>query len=675
MQITDNLIRNAESILIGNHHFDEERISFIKKLDSCDLLAVPGSGKTTALQAKLYCMIKSQKRLSHKGILVLSHTNAAVEEIKKSLMTSCPELFEYPNFVGTVQDFIDTFLAIPYYNKTFGHNMSRIDASIHNELFLYLFNRKFRNKDKVLFYYLTKGAKQALKFNIRLSSEGTFVPWNYEEQKSFVAMSKTPSTWSGHETENIQLIHEKLKEIKDILLTHGILNYDDCYVLAQKYVSETPRIISIIGKRFPFVFVDETQDLQSHQLEIIDVLFNREGICLQRIGDINQTIFNSGTQNAECSWIPRNVITFNNSMRLTSEVASIVDFFMLKRFHGASVNGMRKLDSPIKTYLLVYDYRYRNRIKNKFKELIELHNLNDTAEGKKYGFHIIGWNGKWSDDKVHIPNQLRLCDIFEEYENANKEKVHYCQNLADYISSSLIMNHSGQITKIIYSIACECLRLGHIYNIIVRNGEQKQLPFTVTSLQDYIKAKGNPFVTAFNQRVLNVVKQTSMRKMDDLKLAYNDFFKLLFGEFKVTKTKELKDFLSAPLIIQGHQDDKDKIEIKYETVHNAKGKTHCATLYVDTMYQGKYESGHVLRVQKKETASRPAIYYPNPFYKEMIEHEPISTYVQSTIKMTYVGLSRPTHLLCYAMHKSSYEKYDAQKLRNCGWEIIDLTTS
>lgn len=674
MQITDNLIRIAESLLIGNHHFDKERVSFIKKLDSCDLLAVPGSGKTTALQAKLYCMIKWQKRMTHKGILVLSHTNAAVEEIKNNLMTSCPELFDYPNFVGTVQDFVDTFLAIPYYNKTFGHNISRIDASIHNELFLSLFNRKFRNKDKVLFYYLTKGARQALKFNFRLSSEGTFAPWNYEEQKPFLALSKTPSTWSGHETENIQRIYEKLEEIKNYLLSHGILNYDDCYVLAQKYLSETPRIISIIGTRFPYVFVDETQDLQSHQLEIIDVLFNREGICLQRIGDINQTIFNSGTQNAECSWTPRNVITFNNSMRLTSEVASVVDSFMLRRFQGFSVNGMRNLNSPIKPYLLVYDYRHRNSIKNKFKELIVFYNLTSTAEGKKYGFHIIGWNGKWSDDIVHIPNQLRLCDIFEEYENANKEKVHYCQNLADYISSSLKMTNSGQITKIIYNIACECLRLGNSYNIIVRNGEQKHLPFTVASLQDYIKAKGDPFVAAINQRVFNVVKQTILHNIEGLELAYKDFLNLLFDEFKVTTTDRLNDFISVPLIIQDKQEDKDAIEIKYETVHNAKGKTHCATLYVDTIYQGKYESGHVLRVLKKGSAKRQTIYYPNPFYKEIGE-EPSSTYVKSAIKMIYVGLSRPTHLLCYAMHKSSYENYDAQKLRNCGWEIIDLTTS
>lgn len=674
MQITDKQIQFAESLLIGNHHFDEERISFIKKLDSCDLLAVPGSGKTTALQAKLYCIIKSRKRMSHQGILTLSHTNAAVEEIKKSLKTSCPELFEYPNFVGTVQDFVDTFLAIPYYNKTFGHNISRIDSNIHNELFLKIFNQLFRSKNKALYYYLNHGARQALKFNLRLSSEGIFVPWNYEEQKPFVAMSKMPSTWYGHETENIQLIHVKLENIKNILLSHGILNYDDCYVLAQKYISETPRIISIIGTRFPYVFVDETQDLQSHQLEIIDSLFNREGICLQRIGDINQTIFNSGTQNAECSWMPRNVITFNNSMRLTSEVASVVDSFMLKRFYGFSVNGMRILDNPIKPYLLVYDYDNRKKIKSRFKELIELHNLNDTVEGVKYGFHIIGWNGKWSDDKVHIPNQLRLCNILEEYENANKEKVHDCQNLADYISSSLMMTHSGQITKIIYSIACECLRLGNIYNIIVRNGEQKQLPYTVTSLQDYIKAKGDPFVAAFNQRVFNVVKQTSLHNIEGLELAYKDFLNLLFDEFKVTTTDRLNDFLSDPLILQDKQEDKDEIEIKYETVHNAKGKTHCATLYVDTMYQGKYESAHVLRVLKKGSSKRQTTYYPNPFYKEIGE-EPSNTHVKSAIKMAYVGLSRPTHLLCYAMHKSSYERYDAEKLQICGWEIIDLTTS
>lgn len=56
MEINPDHIKKAEAILIGGNEFNDERIKFINCLDTLDLLAVPGSGKTTALLAKLYCI-------------------------------------------------------------------------------------------------------------------------------------------------------------------------------------------------------------------------------------------------------------------------------------------------------------------------------------------------------------------------------------------------------------------------------------------------------------------------------------------------------------------------------------------------------------------------------------------------------------------------------------------
>ena len=84
MEINVELIKVAEELLLpADCNFDDERREFILSLDSRDLVAVPGSGKTTALQAKLYCLSKSLPFDMGAGILVLSHTNAAVEEVKR----------------------------------------------------------------------------------------------------------------------------------------------------------------------------------------------------------------------------------------------------------------------------------------------------------------------------------------------------------------------------------------------------------------------------------------------------------------------------------------------------------------------------------------------------------------------------------------------------------------
>ena len=52
--VTDDDIAYAEGVLLPRGElFDEERRSFIRDLGTLDLQAVPGSGKTTALLAKL----------------------------------------------------------------------------------------------------------------------------------------------------------------------------------------------------------------------------------------------------------------------------------------------------------------------------------------------------------------------------------------------------------------------------------------------------------------------------------------------------------------------------------------------------------------------------------------------------------------------------------------------
>ena len=107
IKITDDEIRYAESLLLpADKTFDNERKAFIRNFNTIDLQAVPGSGKTTALLAKLIILERKLPFANGSGILVLSHTNAAVDEIKEKIQRHCPKLFSYPNFLGTIQSFV-----------------------------------------------------------------------------------------------------------------------------------------------------------------------------------------------------------------------------------------------------------------------------------------------------------------------------------------------------------------------------------------------------------------------------------------------------------------------------------------------------------------------------------------------------------------------------------------
>ncbi|MEZ8732810.1 UvrD-helicase domain-containing protein [Vibrio splendidus] len=127
IEVTDDDIKYAESILLkSGQSFDDERVGFLKDLNTLDLQAVPGSGKTTVLLAKLLIFERYMPFKDGTGILVISHTNAAIDEIKSRIGDYCPKLFSYPNFIGTIQSFVNEFLAVPYFKQCFNYDVVKI---------------------------------------------------------------------------------------------------------------------------------------------------------------------------------------------------------------------------------------------------------------------------------------------------------------------------------------------------------------------------------------------------------------------------------------------------------------------------------------------------------------------------------------------------------------------
>ena len=351
IEIRDEHIREAESILIGGREFDKfERIPFIKSLESHDLLAVPGSGKTTALLAKLFCLSKNLPFTDGSGILVLSHTNAAVDEIEKHLKPFCPNLFNYPNFIGTVQTFINKFCVTPYYSNLFGYSGLRIDDGLYNS---HIEKALLNEYSSEVGYY--KNRNKSIFFKSRF--------WVDIDNKTIISDGigpipislPTPKKWilEGSAEMKTQIVLNFIKSTKKSLIKKGVLHYDDCYFIALKYIFKFPEFTELIRKRFAYVFIDEMQDLEEFQIDIIDKIFHssESKTVIQRIGDINQSIYNSGKKvKVESDWKPRYPMFLNDSNRLTNEVSQIVNCFTLdpqKDEKGAPrfvVNGLRKIE-------------------------------------------------------------------------------------------------------------------------------------------------------------------------------------------------------------------------------------------------------------------------------------------------------------------------------------------
>ncbi|WP_303390354.1 UvrD-helicase domain-containing protein, partial [Bacteroides caecimuris] len=414
MEIKSENIAKAEQLLLPDGcSFDPERVQFITRLESGDLLAVPGSGKTTALRAKLYCMAKELPMKDGRGILALSHTNVAVDELKKMLQNHCPQLFEYPNFVGTIQEFVDTFLALPYYVQKYGHREDIIDADQYERACTNLMNKRGR-----ITTYLSGKLKYGKDYkSIRLgySEDGRKILRFGIEGKEVEIEAERKWLREGNAEEKVAQLIDFLFQMKEKILNWGVLHYDDCYYLAETNIREHPDIVGILRKRFAYVFVDEAQDMKGYQLKIIDKCFNCDSVVLQRIGDPNQAIFDGFSM--VNTWESRTPTFINNSLRLTQEVASVVDHLVLDRGDNGQggarfvVNGVRSQEPVIPRYLILYTQDTIGGLKEKFKNLIRSHHLESIDEARKYGFHIVGWNSEATGKVDH----RRLEDIFPEY--------------------------------------------------------------------------------------------------------------------------------------------------------------------------------------------------------------------------------------------------------------------
>jgi hypothetical protein len=100
----------------------------------------------------------------------------------------------------------------------------------------------------------------------------------------------------------------------------------------------------------------------------------------------------------------------------------------------------------------------------------------------------------------------------------------------------------------------------------------------------------------------------------------------------------------------------DGLFVEVSTIHSVKGETHFATLYLETSYHSKCESERIMS------------YLTGTFVSPSDK-----THVQETLKMAYVGMSRPQYLLCMAIHKDRYNN-KLDKNNGGNWEIVHTYT-
>lgn len=660
MKIKTHIIQ-AQNIFIDGNNFDQERSEFINNLETCDLLAVPGSGKTTALLAKLYCLGQNMPFENGSGILVLAHTNHAIDEIENKLKIHCPQLFEYPNFVGTVQAFVNKFLTLPYYENKNKKKISKIDDDYHDYYLKKIILETFYASTNLKHIYRTP--KIPWKYNFELSKiPNQIIDLETKERIQIYKPRGRAKKYVDWDNETKLKIEKNLYKIKLDLLKKGILKFSDSYFFSNIYIEKFPQIRTILQNRFKYVFVDEMQDLEDFQIKIIDNIFfgNDSKTKIQRIGDVNQSIFNSGKRvKIECDWKPRNKIFFKNSLRLNSAVANLVNKFILETQFDESGNKLEVIgcnnsqQKLLPQLILINQKTTGEEIKAKFLKVIVENNLHKDASNKKNGFHIIGWSTEWDDNQKSIDKdgikRYRLKDFFEDYYKESKQKKEDYDCLRKYLFLFDKEKETFEaVRKSILNSLTRVLSIEEIYK-----DKQDKYFHRKSSLIEVFKNQGNDFYNNFNSKLFSwCFDIITQKKYEDVYIRLKTFIESI--EFiglnwhneethvpsSINKSKEFIDkgfkFDLIPEQTKKEKTPKDEINVKLSSIHAVKGQTHCATMYVETSYHN-YET--------KKTQIKKVLLGNEHDFKP--GHKDL--HGKQALKMMYVGFSRPTHLLCFVV--------------------------
>ncbi|MBV7532862.1 UvrD-helicase domain-containing protein [Chitinophaga sp. sic0106] len=637
-QFDANDIKYAEQILFGKTEvFDEERITYILDNTTCDLLAVPGSGKTTALLAKLL-IIERYLPFRSGGILVISHTNAAVNEIKERIGFHCPKLFSYPNYIGTIQGFVDEFLARPYYEHKYARSIIRIDDEIFRERHYVPegANGWLRNRE---------GQKEKIVFDSRILGDDILA---YPFSNTFPLRDRTSTTYRA------------LFNMKMGIRKAGYLSFNCAYLLGKEYVDKFPRIKTVLQRRFKYIFIDEMQDMEEHQYNLLETLFWDQGASasiLQRIGDKNQSIFvTEGNSPGPWQTRPKSLL-LSGSQRLSPNVASIVQNLaltptvvigLLKKSDGSNVS--------IKPHLLVYNDNNITETIHKFTTIIREMEMNGLIPvDVKRIYKAIGWTTNAE------PNKIRLSSYFPSYtKEATGTKIDN-DHLEAYLILSGDSNNSKAISDNILNGFLKVLRLENIKDVNGRFYSKKKLI-------DFLQASKPIYFKGFKLLLYRSCRGILLGRKNHVLAELRTEMQTFLAQFDGNQTELSRIFIfdntptpvnPIPTTVKSNSYFANNIAVEVSTIHATKGQTHTATLYLETFYERSpggisYESQRLANVLKGGA--------PSNLNQKL---------TRQSMKMAYVGFSRPTHLLAFAVHQDRFNSH-LHNIDSEIWEIIQV---
>jgi len=655
MNITNREIEWTERLLLPDgYHFNDERRGFIRYAGSCDVVACPGSGKTTALLAKLLILATRMPFSDGRGVCVLTHTNVAIDQIKERAGAVSAVLFRYPNFFGTIQEFANKFLAIPAYVERFGQRQVRMDEDLYEERLRQVFFDSGLEKSPAIYNQLRRQLEsltwkeqrpKKLDFlrNLQFRFDGDVVHYmRGDTGKTFLRGDGSSSSY------------DDIHAAKHGLLEEGYLRYQDAFPLALWYLQANPCLSEAFRHRFAFVFVDEAQDTNADQFDMLHAAFpDCDNTVIQHLGDPNQAIYNFDVRK-EVEWKPREQpLTFSDTLRYGSSIAKILSTVRVDDQISLQPNVTRKSLPP---HLLIFGEGEETQLLPAFARLLRHHGLFSLADGKRPVFKAVGWVGRDRTDE----GKLCLPSYWPEYRRATRGRKHF-SNLLSYL-------HHAEQTQV-------AILGARVYRDVILRGMAQALtiadirhpetnrPLTPSSLLAWLRVNNEDLHVQL--RTMMARWALSLERRDKAVTQIRDAIaQHLIDTWHPNAGPHLEEFLTSGNVEFSELQDRPgnifrdgDIEIEVGTVHSVKGQTHTATLYLETECWRSRDSIRLL-----------------PFLEGKYPEDKLgqARHIEN-LKVAHVAFSRPTHLLGFACIKAHIAGHEGALTAN-GWVIREVAS-
>jgi DNA helicase II / ATP-dependent DNA helicase PcrA len=610
----------------------DEQTKALLHAASGDFQAAPGSGKTTLLGAKLALMAARWPN-ERRGICILTHTNVAREEIE-SCLRSAPhgeKLLGYPHFIGTIQAFVNRFLALPWL-RSLGIELREIDDDAFEDRFFRLVNADYSVKK-----WVSVNAYQR---------ESTIRGVRYRGAALDVAttgQTALPATGA---------VITRVRAMKELLLKEGRVRHEDMLAFSEAALAGVPELADSLEHRFPNVFIDEMQDTSDPQLEVLTKVF-RTCSSVQRFGDVNQSILGRGPRTAAQAFPVAGCHEVKTSLRFGVEIAAVA-------------NAVKAVGDPIEGHgdpaiappaLLLYSDETVKQVIARFGRWLAP--LVTVEQLDRYPVKAICAIKRTGNAKQPVGRHVR--DYFPEYDDTAGKAVGGRTSVRELLRAAAGDTGSAErrsgaarqaILLLLDTYGKGAYKNARSWRDLVQLLSQSQLPRVRLTVLNCILGEHDVSTEANTRGAIQRVLRELGELVDPaaLSTAIPGAW-LLDGGASAQASKTQPNLLTVKAAAV-------EIPVHIATIAAVKGETHLATLVLESCFNMAYDLQSALPFLCGDQSAAAIA----------------DDALKSQVMNVFVASTRPRRLLAFAMHADRASLAAQTKLTAKGWSVLDWTS-